>query len=806
MASKPRMAKDPETGEVFYEQPDGSWAPQALAEAAPAAAPAPAPAVAPASGDTPLDTFGRFSAQGASFGFSDEMEALGLMAGKPERVRAAGRGIDAPAMSEEPSEFVQTQAELDASAAENPNAALAGEIFGGVMTAPAVGAGGAKLLGTAAKAAPRAAAAVSRVVAPAKRAVDALEVAGKPMGMLNVAAPAIRGAAANVLPGAAMGALSGAGHAREGERLAGAADGAQVGGIIGMLGGANLGALGGMAKVRGEAAWKSRGQGSDPENKLIGMASEAGAEPTMGAATVKPSAAMDAAQSRAPVGHSAADVLYDDATDVVLNATMDSVGKAPGLDDVVAAALPDTVRRVASAPSLDDIAVVAHRQLAQETQRTVAATRQILNKAIADYPNTQVPVDRLVDDLNALVAREVSDVTKETVEGATAKAQGIVGMPEGVQPVLYGAGSDNPLSSAPKFREIFQRLLRTVDDDEASRLQMGSAGEQSLAQEIAGEAEAAAPALRRKASLTVSEAIQFRRDFDEAAKQATKLMKDSDASSFGRLANAMRSSLPEGVRDASDRSHQMLNALEAKLERHGLSGQTREFEPLPGKQMQSIRAALGANPGLKNEAATMLGDNGYRQWAQAERTLGEMGLPPNTRAIDPSDPRLHAGVKAALSGDDRKMLEAAQKMGPDKAAAFLEAEGLLAELGLPKHTRGKGVTDAALREAIKARLQSDTGKMRSTLEALGPESAQAATMARGTDATEVLRAGRHTREQNQLSGLAWSNPYPAMVRGGIQTAKNGPSLMKNIDPGKVRPSLLTGSIEMDRRRREGQTP
>lgn len=158
---------------------------------------------------TPLSAFAQWLPQPYSFSLSDEMEGIGAAERfRDEQMtggaygRTKGRGIDAPLMTPQEQEQAsyedaqgRRQAELDKAAEDQPGAAIAAQVLGGIhATAP-------------------------------------LAAFGMPAGMLG--RMGVGGA-----EGVALGAAEGAASAKPGERAEGAVRGGLIGGPLGVLGGA----------------------------------------------------------------------------------------------------------------------------------------------------------------------------------------------------------------------------------------------------------------------------------------------------------------------------------------------------------------------------------------------------------------------------------------------------------------------------------------------------------------------------------------------------------------------------------------
>lgn len=102
-----------------------------------------------------LESFGRGAGQGASLGFSDELSALGAASGLPETsgpfsaIARPAIGFVRSSISDQgaadyEAALAERRAELDAAQQANPGTFMAGEIVGGVATAPVLPGGAAR--------------------------------------------------------------------------------------------------------------------------------------------------------------------------------------------------------------------------------------------------------------------------------------------------------------------------------------------------------------------------------------------------------------------------------------------------------------------------------------------------------------------------------------------------------------------------------------------------------------------------------------------------------------------------------------
>jgi hypothetical protein len=662
---KSRKAKKKATGEevTLYLHPDRQWREAPPVASAPEQAPMPSAADAPSVVETAKD----YAGQGFTLSGFDELAAHGAGMAEsqyPEVRRATGRGLDAPLMT-------QSQAARatydDAHAAQADNLERGAQANPGTAMAASAGAG---MLGGA-------------LLAPL---LSGLAV---PAGLSKLIAPLWginRATAAAVPAGAGMGAVSGALSAAPGQRAEGAKQGARMGVATAPIAGAVSG-LPSTLKTGGERMWKSFTRGGDPhEAAQFAAANAAGAKPAFfGTGGIEPSPQMAAERAAVPAGKMGSDKAFSDTADLVTNAV---------------------AQKIKSAPTLDDAASRRLVELQTEMADALKFAERVNAEALAKYPNMSLSTEPLRNTANAIMVRNVADVTDAAREAAATEAASVLGAGSTTN-LLLPKEVHTPMGNASALQKFAKELTRRIGSEDELRDLMkpgvGSAAEQADAARVLkdmadsrfqakrdapgvgglyGRGDAGSgtqsPQLWRQARFSVAELVEMRRHVDAAAKAASSMKLDAEARAWNEINGTLRQMLAKNAPDvakAADEAHGALNVIEAKLEQAGLQRTTREFEPIPGSQTVAIRNRLD-QPGMESEVARLFGPDKYAAFTDAERLLGGIGLQRGTRDIEPSRyVSLKNTVTAKLKENPLELSELLARLDPKVAKAQVHAAG-----------------------------------------------------------------------------------------------------------------------------------
>ena len=261
----------------------------------------------------------------------------------------------------------------------------------------------------------------------------------------------------------------------------------------------------------------------------------------------------------------------------------------------------------AAAKAYKDLTDMVLPRLAQNVEKTLTTAKSEVDGAVAKYPNLRVSTEPLRNQVNAILAKEIADVTPEAAAAGRTKAAQIQGVDPLTDAASLSAESDLPLGSAASLRRFAQKLTRRLPQGNTEgQAVRGSASERALAD------NAPSGPTHRLAEFTVPELVELRRELDQHGKQASKLGQDDLVRSWRELGDTVRGMLKQHAPDVAavaEKEHQALNALEARLAQLGFPEGTRTINAARGQDWKTLNAALIADPMAMRTALAELGDD-----------------------------------------------------------------------------------------------------------------------------------------------------------------------------------------------------